>query len=255
MLLKPTALAIVVLALLSAAAAALVRDGGPSQRLRRLGAGPAADARTERRRISMPRGRPWRGSIRPASTSAATSPLPTARERQRRLMTAFALEIAALGSRKHAAAAARLIEWACPYVRSHTPINDFDRAWQLAALAVLEGGIDSAALHAHLDHVAERLRQRAAPRPRARHRRRAVRRARGGPDAFGVGRESRPRARGAGARRRRTLPRARARDRAVPRRGEDRQRRAPRPRCAWGTSSIGWPGTTPRSRRGTSSSR
>ena len=76
-----------------------------------------------------------------------------ARERQRRLMTAFALELAALGSRKQAAVAARLIEWACPYIRSHTPINDFDRAWQLAALAVLQGGIDSAVLHGHLDHV------------------------------------------------------------------------------------------------------
>lgn len=75
------------------------------------------------------------------------------RERQRRLMIAFALEVAAVGSHKHAAAAARLIEWACPYVRSHTPINDFDRAWQLAALAALEGGIDSTVLHAHLDHV------------------------------------------------------------------------------------------------------
>jgi tetratricopeptide (TPR) repeat protein len=76
-----------------------------------------------------------------------------ARERQRRLLTSFALELAAVGSRRHAAGAARLIEWACPYVRSHTPQNDFDRAWQLAALAVLEGGIDSTALHAHLDHV------------------------------------------------------------------------------------------------------
>ena len=76
-----------------------------------------------------------------------------ARERQRRLMTAFALELAAVGSHKHAAAAARLIEWACPYVRSVVPITEFDRAWQLAALAVIEGGIDSAALHAHLDHV------------------------------------------------------------------------------------------------------
>ena len=76
-----------------------------------------------------------------------------ARERQRRLLTSFALELAAVGSRRHAAAAARLIEWACPYVRSHTPQNDFDRAWQLAALAALEGGIDSAVLQAHLDHV------------------------------------------------------------------------------------------------------
>jgi tetratricopeptide (TPR) repeat protein len=76
-----------------------------------------------------------------------------ARERQRRLLTSFALELAAVGSRRHAAGAARLIEWACPYVRSHTPQNDFDRAWQLAALAALEGGIDSTTLQAHLDHV------------------------------------------------------------------------------------------------------
>ena len=78
---------------------------------------------------------------------------PQARERRRRLTTAFALELAALGSHRHAAAAARLIEWACPYVRAHSPIGDFDRAWQLAALAALEGGIDSTVLHAHLDHV------------------------------------------------------------------------------------------------------
>jgi tetratricopeptide (TPR) repeat protein len=75
------------------------------------------------------------------------------RERQRRLLTSFALELAAVGSKKHAAGAARLIEWACPYVRSHSPQSDFDRAWQLAALAALEGGIDSSVLHSHLDHV------------------------------------------------------------------------------------------------------
>lgn len=77
------------------------------------------------------------------------------RERQRRLLTSFALELAAAGAKKQAAAAARLIEWACPYVRAHTPQNDFDRAWQLAALAALEGGIDSAVLQVHLDHVQE----------------------------------------------------------------------------------------------------
>jgi tetratricopeptide (TPR) repeat protein len=76
-----------------------------------------------------------------------------ARETRRRLLTTFALELAAVGSKKHAAGAARLVEWACPYVRSHTPVNDFDRAWQLAALAVLEGGVDSQVLHDHLDHV------------------------------------------------------------------------------------------------------
>jgi tetratricopeptide (TPR) repeat protein len=86
----------------------------------------------------------------PTTAAAGTK---EAREEQRRLITTFALEIAAVGSKKHSAAAARLVEWACAYVRAHSPHNDFDRAWQLAALAVLEGGIDSAALHDHIDHV------------------------------------------------------------------------------------------------------
>jgi tetratricopeptide (TPR) repeat protein len=75
------------------------------------------------------------------------------REMRRRLVTTFALEIAAVGSHRHASAAGRLIEWACQYVRSHSPINDFDRAWELAALAALEGSIDSEGLHAHLTHL------------------------------------------------------------------------------------------------------
>jgi tetratricopeptide (TPR) repeat protein len=91
-------------------------------------------------------------------TTTAAPGTKEAREEQRRLVTAFALEIAAVGSRRHSAAAARLVEWACAYVRAHTPQNDFDRAWQLAALSVLEGGIDSAALHDHLDHVHSSLR-------------------------------------------------------------------------------------------------
>ena len=94
------------------------------------------------------------GRLDPASIPIDPSLSPAeARERRRRLTTAFALEVAALGARRHAAAAARLIEWACPYVRSHAPLNEFDRAWQLAALAALEGGIDSAVLRVHLGHV------------------------------------------------------------------------------------------------------
>ena len=90
----------------------------------------------------------------PSSLPTPAAPgTPEAREEQRRLITTFALELAAVGSKKHAAAAARLVEWACPYVRAHAPQNDFDRAWQLAALSVLEGGIDSNGLHDHLDHV------------------------------------------------------------------------------------------------------
>ena len=74
-------------------------------------------------------------------------------EHQRQLLMAFTVELAQAGSIKQAAAAARLIEWACPYVRGHTPANDFDRAWQLAALSVLEGGINARALQTHVDHA------------------------------------------------------------------------------------------------------
>jgi tetratricopeptide (TPR) repeat protein len=76
-----------------------------------------------------------------------------AREMRRRVLTSFALDLAAIGARRHASSAARLVEWACAYVRAHQPLNDFDRAWQLAALSVLEGGIDSRALADHVSHA------------------------------------------------------------------------------------------------------
>jgi len=74
-------------------------------------------------------------------------------EGRRRLLTTFALDLAAAGSSRQSAAAARLAEWACAYVRSHTPLDDFDRAWQLAALAVIEGGVNARATGIHLDHA------------------------------------------------------------------------------------------------------
>jgi tetratricopeptide (TPR) repeat protein len=76
-----------------------------------------------------------------------------AREMRRRVLTTFAIELAAIGSRRHASAAGRLVEWACAYVRSHAPLNDYDRAWQLAALSALEGAIDSRALADHVAHA------------------------------------------------------------------------------------------------------
>jgi tetratricopeptide (TPR) repeat protein len=98
------------------------------------------------------------GRVNPASLPVPDGAKPAAaREHQRRLIAAFALELAAVGSKKHAAAAARLVEWACPLVRAHAPHDDFDRAWQLAALALIEGGIDSDALHDHLDHLPDAL--------------------------------------------------------------------------------------------------
>lgn len=80
-------------------------------------------------------------------------PTPEVYERQRRILVSFALELAATGARKQAGAAAQMVEWGCGYVRSHEPLNDFDRAWQLAALSVLEGGIDARTVEAHLGHV------------------------------------------------------------------------------------------------------
>jgi tetratricopeptide (TPR) repeat protein len=98
------------------------------------------------------------GRVNPESLPAPDdAPAEVAREHRRRLLASFALELAAIGSRRHASAAARLVEWACPLVRSHTPHDDFDRAWQLAALALLEGGIDSTALHEHLTHLPPEL--------------------------------------------------------------------------------------------------
>lgn len=92
---------------------------------------------------------------------AGATSSPEGYEHQRRILVTFALEMAATGARKQAGAAARLVEWGCGYVRSHEPLNDFDRAWQLAALAVLEGGIDGPTLVAHLNHA-----DRFMPEPR-----------------------------------------------------------------------------------------
>src|SRR4051812_10339339 len=55
------------------------------------------------------------GRIKPASLPVpANLPAAVAREHQRRLLVTFALELAAVGSKKHAAAAARLGEMGSP---------------------------------------------------------------------------------------------------------------------------------------------
>lgn len=113
--------------------------GGPSPQ---LAAGDLDAARAELGRLAPEFLRGGRGT-----------PSPEIYERQRRILTTFALELAATGSKKQAGAAAQMVEWGCGYVRSHEPLNDFDRAWQLAALAVLEGGIDERTLAAHLNHA------------------------------------------------------------------------------------------------------
>ena len=94
------------------------------------------------------------GRLDPSAIPVEPSVAPErAREFRRRVLTAFALEVAAIGSTRHASSAAKLVEWACAYTRSHIPLDDYDRAWQLAALSVIEGGIDSQALRDHVAHA------------------------------------------------------------------------------------------------------
>ena len=91
--------------------------------------------------------------VAPLSAEALRSQ-PAVDEGQRRILATFAIELATPGSLRQSAAAARLVEWACELVRTHAPVNDFDRAWQRAALSVLEGVINARALDAHVAHFA-----------------------------------------------------------------------------------------------------
>lgn len=88
-----------------------------------------------------------------ASSAKTPRPKPGVDDGRRRLLTSFAIELAAANASRQSAAAVKLTEWACEIERAHTPVDDFDRTWQLAALAVIEGSIDARALAAHLDHL------------------------------------------------------------------------------------------------------
>ena len=63
------------------------------------------------------------GRLDPSLIPIVDSSFPADRvwEYRRRVLTAFALEMVAAGSTRQASSAARLVEWACPYIRSHAP--------------------------------------------------------------------------------------------------------------------------------------
>jgi tetratricopeptide (TPR) repeat protein len=69
----------------------------------------------------------------------------------RRAMTGFALEAAA--THMADANAPKLVEWACRIIRDDGTPDAYDRAWQLAALGIMEGAAQPKLLQAHLDHV------------------------------------------------------------------------------------------------------
>jgi hypothetical protein len=98
-----------------------------------------------------------RVQVLPAPAPGGASGAGAFDEAHRELLATFALEIAEAGSFTDARAATRLVEWACARVRVHVPPNGFDRAWQTAALDLIEGDVDPAALAGHLGHVRAQL--------------------------------------------------------------------------------------------------
>jgi len=80
--------------------------------------------------------------------------LPGPPETARRATAAFMLEAAA--ARLDAAdisGSRTLLEWACARVRAHGAADDFDRAWEDAALSIAEDFLDPSALEAHVQHT------------------------------------------------------------------------------------------------------
>jgi tetratricopeptide (TPR) repeat protein len=88
-----------------------------------------------------------------APPTAPGTPIVPILEQRRRNLVAFALDLAGANALQQAAAARRLVEWACFNVRRHMPPNDFDHRWQMAALSLIEGQVDPDALRAHLSHL------------------------------------------------------------------------------------------------------
>lgn len=74
-------------------------------------------------------------------------------EERRRWLVTFTLELAQAHSERESVSAGLLVEWACRYVRRHEPVSEFDRRWQHAATALLEGAINPTALDGHLRHI------------------------------------------------------------------------------------------------------
>jgi hypothetical protein len=81
--------------------------------------------------------------------------------RRRLIAATFALDVAASRLVTEPRSVAPLVEWGCEQVRKRLPSSD-ERQWHVAALALLEGLGDPAAVEVHLAHAA--LRAAAEPR-------------------------------------------------------------------------------------------
>lgn len=78
-------------------------------------------------------------------------------ERRRMVLAAFALEVAHAGLEYQWKRSSDLIEWTCSLLRKERAASAFERAWHLAALAVIEGARDLDALEIHLVHMKARV--------------------------------------------------------------------------------------------------
>jgi tetratricopeptide (TPR) repeat protein len=97
---------------------------------------------------------PKTGELPPPKPGAPIVPI---LEQRRRNLVTFALDLAGANALTQGPAARSMIESVCSSVRRHMPPTDFDHAWQLAALALLEGELDPNALRGHLEHLEQQF--------------------------------------------------------------------------------------------------
>ena len=76
---------------------------------------------------------------------------------RRQVVATFALEAARAGLETQWENSKAFIEWACTLLRRQPTASAFERAWHLAALAVLEGSRDLNAIRLHLAHIEKRV--------------------------------------------------------------------------------------------------
>ena len=78
-------------------------------------------------------------------------------ERRRMIVATVALEVAHAAFDLQWTNSEALIEWTCALLRKERSVSPFERAWHLAALALLEGARDIEALQLHLTHMKARV--------------------------------------------------------------------------------------------------
>ena len=78
-------------------------------------------------------------------------------DRRRMVLATFALEVAHAGLDTQWTNSKNLLEWTCTLLRRERAASGFERAWHLAALALLEGARDLEALEIHLAHMKARI--------------------------------------------------------------------------------------------------